>query len=913
MENLKIAGRWRFPLIMILTCLFVALFSIISHTWGIRFTTMDDAKIARWAIDGHDYVNGLAKGQGRIYFYYHVPILLFGESLWQTPWWDISQSVGFSLSISLVGLVLGLYVSPTLGFLSVLVYLASITLVWDHTLITSIPLFHYVVVINVCLTLLALYRFRITGVRLWLVVAVALYALSVWGQEYQVVISTTLFFVCARCTLPQIPAPGAAVASCGRRSMILVAVIAILYVASVLLWRLKFGNVYDGADISPESFDIKAFFGVLGVWAVSAFIYPYWLHNYTIHPNVGGRGFMASIDFSPSNIMAMAEPILLVKVAAVAVAAIALMRMIRSEELRGKARWGVPLLALLVMLVPTFLLGLTPKYQGWFKQGVMAYTYTSISAYGFAVLLAWLIVFTHNLIVSSGGWRWFVRAGVVATLVAGAATADYQGSVVSRAMREATARWTALDILMRSPLRAEFEGKVVLAPRLINYYWAVPTQADYWDLWVQEIYRSKAKFPRTVTSVAEMQGEAPFYFDFARLSGTGQVAAMLSKTSYADEMFLTKQVRVIAASNLIASVTGIDREGKPFRIWLPGVTPQRQGDYRIYTVDLPSMVEAPYLRLDDQTLWAPPKFAEAASFRSGVPIIFSAEGNGRLFHVSGWGQPEVAHTWTLGRESHLSVRPNRPATCDLQAKLDAWSFFIKGQTAEQALTIKINGAPVWTGRVGEPGQIAFTIPRIVWDAATPVDIAFEHPEARSPASLGISQDTRQLAIGVQRLLIEDCDSAASSAFLYRLGDTIDFSSHGNARPYLGGRWGEPEQRHSWALGKSTSLTMTNGRVPACNLKLEAEIFPFYVAGKMKAPYLNIFVNDVEVGRIATFDQAMTISLPVPRLTWLKNEPTTIRFEHPHARSPKSLGMSGDTRELAVGFNWLKVRENCRSN
>ena len=130
----------------------VLLFYFFENIWGVRFTTSDDSHQLLWAqhdiMQQFDLIDGIAKNQSRIYFYYHVWYLLYMHYFWDSIVYDIIQTSSLVISIILISYTLLLYTKNKHYILYPLIYITLTPVVWEHSIITSIPLYHYVYIIK---------------------------------------------------------------------------------------------------------------------------------------------------------------------------------------------------------------------------------------------------------------------------------------------------------------------------------------------------------------------------------------------------------------------------------------------------------------------------------------------------------------------------------------------------------------------------------------------------------------------------------------------------------------------------------------------------------------------------------------------------------------------------------------------
>ena len=96
-------------------------------------------------------IDNIAKSQARLYFYYHIWHLIFIQTFWDTIFYDILQTGTHLLSIILITYVLYLYTNNKHYLLYPLIYISTTPILWDHTLTTSVPLYHFTYLIKLCL------------------------------------------------------------------------------------------------------------------------------------------------------------------------------------------------------------------------------------------------------------------------------------------------------------------------------------------------------------------------------------------------------------------------------------------------------------------------------------------------------------------------------------------------------------------------------------------------------------------------------------------------------------------------------------------------------------------------------------------------------------------------------------------
>jgi hypothetical protein len=131
------------------------------------------------------------------------------------------------------------------------------------------------------------------------------------------------------------------------------------------------------------------------------------------------------------------------------------------------------------------------------------------------------------------------------------------------------------------------------------------------------------------------------------------------------------------------------------------------------------------------------------------------QGNGALFTLEGWFEPEAQHTWTAGQQSTLTFRsPRVPASYRLEFQLEP--FIPPGSGLQQRLSISVNfkryGQFVF--RTAGLFQVDVELP---WEALAGIDmcsVILGHPDASRPSDHATGNgDQRLLAFAVRAMRV----------------------------------------------------------------------------------------------------------------------------------------------------------------
>lgn len=142
----------------------------------------------------------------------------------------------------------------------------------------------------------------------------------------------------------------------------------------------------------------------------------------------------------------------------------------------------------------------------------------------------------------------------------------------------------------------------------------------------------------------------------------------------------------------------------------------------------------------------------------GQKIAFAEGGDARKYQVGGWSHPEAWGSWTEGALARLRIWMRERPTRDLQLTADVQGF-VHQEVPKQAIEVEVNGRPVATWEFDEEnssGARTAKIPRALACSRDDLEIVFKISNPKSPRSLGISSDDRNLGMGVRWLELTEC-------------------------------------------------------------------------------------------------------------------------------------------------------------
>nr|WP_283832415.1 sulfotransferase domain-containing protein [Bradyrhizobium diazoefficiens] len=149
---------------------------------------------------------------------------------------------------------------------------------------------------------------------------------------------------------------------------------------------------------------------------------------------------------------------------------------------------------------------------------------------------------------------------------------------------------------------------------------------------------------------------------------------------------------------------------------------------------------------------AEPAPAELAGkpIAAGERVTLGSGGGNSVMLGPGWGEREEWGTWSVGRRALLRLVIPRGSAAPVDIDLGYRSFIEGGRALN--VTCRAAGQVIssWTCTPAEwRGTRAIHIPPEAVNAEGIVNLEFEMSEPKSPADLGLGQDTRELGIGIE--------------------------------------------------------------------------------------------------------------------------------------------------------------------
>ncbi|WP_330720846.1 DUF6311 domain-containing protein [Paenibacillus polymyxa] len=140
----------------------------------------------------------------------------------------------------------------------------------------------------------------------------------------------------------------------------------------------------------------------------------------------------------------------------------------------------------------------------------------------------------------------------------------------------------------------------------------------------------------------------------------------------------------------------------------------------------------------------------ASDYQVGRTINFGMDGDSEVFKLQGWSHTEEKFTWTVGKEASLYFPLNKIySNMNLFIKMGP---FIGNNLKGQHIIIYVNGKIISNSIIRNPGEYKFLIPKEV--ISDNLEVTFKMPDATSPKSIDVNEDTRILGFYVESLNIK---------------------------------------------------------------------------------------------------------------------------------------------------------------
>jgi hypothetical protein len=131
---------------------------------------------------------------------------------------------------------------------------------------------------------------------------------------------------------------------------------------------------------------------------------------------------------------------------------------------------------------------------------------------------------------------------------------------------------------------------------------------------------------------------------------------------------------------------------------------------------------------------------------------------------------------------------------------------------------------------------------------------------------------------------------------------INFGVAGNSDAFRRSGWSQPEPRHTWTIGRESTLELPRPTSPG-TYRLMVELGPFVWKDALPQQHLSILVNDTEIDKFELREIGF-IECTVPWSLLEGRQSVSVTFIHPNAARPSEVKGIPDHREIALAFEQL---------
>ncbi|WP_054694948.1 hypothetical protein [Syntrophomonas palmitatica] len=134
-----------------------------------------------------------------------------------------------------------------------------------------------------------------------------------------------------------------------------------------------------------------------------------------------------------------------------------------------------------MIISPSLLIGITPKYQQWVQNGSIGYTVNYFSFFGVILFIGTIILWIYNNIKNKYVRQSYVMLTVLLITYVSIAT-DYSNNLITKSQNLSQDKWRIVDFFLKTDQFNNIpENSVILAPSLWNYHGIVQNFPEYWS------------------------------------------------------------------------------------------------------------------------------------------------------------------------------------------------------------------------------------------------------------------------------------------------------------------------------------------------------------------------------------------------------------------------------------------------
>jgi len=145
---------------------------------------------------------------------------------------------------------------------------------------------------------------------------------------------------------------------------------------------------------------------------------------------------------------------------------------------------------------------------------------------------------------------------------------------------------------------------------------------------------------------------------------------------------------------------------------------------------------------------------ERKKYEYGTVLTFGYEPSGALYVVSGVPAADVGlWSWTVGKECVFEIPLKKTPKNDLMVVFELAAVYTSN--GPQQVIGYVNGEKLFHDELSSQRKFSFIVPKSIIDKNNTLTIRLELPNAISPKEMGESADSRQVALGLDKLIIDE--------------------------------------------------------------------------------------------------------------------------------------------------------------
>jgi len=422
-----------------------------------------------------NFIKNIAISQGRIQFFVAIPLWIFCQYFSGSVFYIILNFATYSFLIFLIWFFIYNNFNKLIADNFLIIYLSTTLLTWNHSLLVSVPFYHFFTLSSGFLALIlfkkVINNFNILKLFLFNI----LFLVSFFGPEYQSFIFITLYFIVLNNNYNFTTKFYSF-----NKWYFVTPYLFLFYILFYVIFKFNSLNSYDGNNLGE--FKLLNFLGVLFNYPFSESI----LYNIFINDN-SIRSSFTSWNAVQFNFFSNELNLYSFKTNKYAIFTYLIFVLICVKILLGDYNdkfkfifddnniFKFSFTLGFLLFFPILLIAITSKYQFWYSLGVYHYANSFISQFIFCFILAIFSLFFYH--------HSFTKILFIFSVVFFSYFSFAVNYGLSEAMTSNSQKWTKLDIIAKFILKNNLSEKInlnnVSFPFINFQHGSTPTSSSY--------------------------------------------------------------------------------------------------------------------------------------------------------------------------------------------------------------------------------------------------------------------------------------------------------------------------------------------------------------------------------------------------------------------------------------------------